>query len=308
MESVITVNVPRKNPSAGEIAPKLRRLPVNKLNDLTAKEWIPETVSVWVQKGLGQGHEHAQIERQHPAPFSFQDVARLVRFFSKVGETILDPFSGVGSTLKAAAIEGRRGIGIELNKKYVDLAKVRLKTELNGASQNARLQKLMCGDARNLIDKITANSVKLVVTSPPYWSILHKQDHKAKQERISNGLDTQYSDDFLDLGNIPRYEDFLETLADTLAQTRRCLVDGGYMCLVIGDFRHKSRYYMFHADIARAMEQRGFALKGIKVLYQRHKRVFPYGYPYSYVPNLHHQYIVILEKICTGIASITATH
>ena len=34
----------------------------------------------------------------------------------------------------------------------------------------------------------------------------------------------------------------------------------------------------------------------LTVLYQRHKRVFPYGYPYSYVPNLHHQYIVILAR------------
>lgn len=53
---------------------------------------------------------------------------------------------------------------------------------------------------------------------------------------------------------------------------------------------------MFHADIAAAMEARGFTLKGIKILYQTHKRIFPYGFPYCYVPNLHHQYIVILEK------------
>jgi DNA modification methylase len=291
------MNVPTKSESKDAKFDRVsRRPPINKLNDLTAKEWIPETVSVWIQKGLGQGHEHAQIERQHPAPFSFQDVARLIRFFSKAGDTVLDPFVGVGSTLKAAAIEGRLGIGIELNKKYADLARTRLKTELNGLFSNAASQKVLCGDARKLLKTIPPNSVKLVVTSPPYWNILHKQDHKAKQERVSNGLDTQYSTDKADLGNIERYQDFLTALADTLALTKTSLVRGGYMCLVIGDFRHKSRYYMFHADIARAMEERGFKLKGIKILYQRHKRVFPYGYPYSYVPNLHHQYIVILEK------------
>src|SRR5229473_4686699 len=64
-------------------------------------------------------------------------------------------------------------------------------------------------------------------------------------------------------------------LADTLALSRECLSDGGHMCIVVGDFRHKARYYMFHADIAHAMESRGFTLKGIKILYQRHKRVFP---------------------------------
>jgi DNA modification methylase len=269
---------------------------VNRLNDLTAKEWIPETVSVWIQKGLGNGHAHAQIERQHPAPFSFQDVGRLIRFFTKAGELVLDPFVGVGSTLKAAAIEGRRGIGVELNKKYVELARLRLKTELADEPKACLEQRVIRGDARLVIPKIPADSVRLVVTSPPYWNILHKQDHKARQERIAHGLDTQYSLDHDDLGNIEDYSAFLKALADTLALTRQCLTDGGHLCLVVGDFRQKSRYFMFHADIAREMEARGFTLKGIKILYQRHKRVFPYGYPYSYVPNLHHQYIVILAK------------
>lgn len=284
------------NGTAVRLTPKAKAKPVNRLNDLSAKEWIPETVSVWIQRGLGKAHAHAEIERQHPAPFSFQDVARLVRFFSKAGETVLDPFLGVGSTLKAAAVEGRKGVGIELNKKYADLARVRLKTELSDDPGICRDQKVIRGDARVEIPKLVPNSVKVVVTSPPYWTILHKQDHKAFQERISLGLDTQYSRDSADLGNVETYPAFLSALADTLALTRTCLVEGGHMCLVVGDFRQKSRYFMLHADIAREMEARGFTLKGIKVLYQRHKRVFPYGFPYSYVPNLHHQYIVILAK------------
>jgi len=273
----------------------VRRPPVNNLNDLSAKEWIPETVSVWNQKGLGKSHKDTEIERQHPAPFSFQDVSRLIRFFSKSGETILDPFLGVGSSLKAAALEGRKGIGIELNRKYADLARLRMDVELPDASM-AREQQIINGDARRVIPELKRDSVKLVVTSPPYWNILQKIDHKVRQERVVNGLDTQYSDEADDLGNISDYSEFLITLADTLALTRKCLVDKGHVCAIVGDFRHKSKYYMFHADLGREMEARGFKLKGITILYQRHKRVFPYGYPYSYVPNLHHQYIVILEK------------
>jgi DNA modification methylase len=294
--------LPRKSkgqPTAADSDTKARRRPavVNRLNDLTAKEWIPETVSVWIQRGLGKAHDHAQIERQHPAPFSFQDVARLIRFFTKAGETVLDPFVGVGSTLKAAAIEGRCGIGIELNTKYADLSRVRLETELQDYPISVRNQRIFCGDARNVIPTLPPACVKLVVTSPPYWNILHKQDHKARQERLANGLDTQYStDDPNDLGNIDTYPKFLTAVVETLALTRNCLVDGGYLCAVVGDFRDKSRYIMFHADLARELETRGFTLKGIKVLYQKHKRVFPYGFPYSYVPNLHHQYIVILAK------------
>ncbi len=289
---------PRRAVKAAEVKGKKRNgaKPVNRLNDLSAKEWIPETVSVWVQRGLGKSHEHAQIERQHPAPFSFQDVARLIRFFTKAGECVLDPFVGVGSTLKAAAVEGRRGIGIELNKKYADLARIRLETELEGDQPFRSEQIVIHSDARLAIPKLDENSVKLVVTSPPYWNILHKEDHKARQERVAHGLDTRYSNNAADLGNIKTYPEFLGVLSDTLALTRSCLVEGGHLCIVVGDFRQKSQYVMFHADIAEEMQKRGFTLKGITVLYQRHKRIFPYGFPYSYVPNLHHQYIVILAK------------
>jgi DNA modification methylase len=275
---------------------KPKRALINKLNDLEAKQWIPETVSVWVQRGLGKGHEHAQIERQHPAPFSFQDIARLVRFFTKAGETVLDPFVGIGSTLKAAALEGRYGIGIELNKKYAKLAKQRLSDEIDQSVLLSNPQQVIQGDARKALSTIKKDSVKLVVTSPPYWNILHKTDHKTKQERVAHKLDTQYSDDPADLGNIRDYSAFVSELGNILALTRDCLMAGGHLCLVVGDFRHKSNYFMFHADIAREMEIHGFTLKGIKILYQKHKRVFPYGFPYSYVPNMHHQYIVILAK------------
>ena len=53
---------------------------------------------------------------------------------------------------------------------------------------------------------------------------------------------------------------------------------------------------MFHADLAQRLEKIGYQSKGLTVLYQRHKRVFPYGYPYAYVPNIHNQFILILQK------------
>ncbi len=273
-----------------------KRPAVNKLNNLSSKEWIAETVSVWIQKGLGKNHEEAQIEREHPAPFSYQDIARLIRFFTKPGQTVLDPFVGVGSTLKAAALEGRPGIGIELNPKYASLAKKRLQKEVQDGPGVCRDQVVMVGDAAKILPQIPPASVRLVVTSPPYWNILHKKDHKVQQERLSNGLDSKYSNHPDDLGNIAKYEDFLVRAADVLELCRRSIDSGGHMCVVVGDFRDKAKYHMFHADLARSMEQRGFTLKGVTILYQNHKRVFPYGYPYAYVPNLHHQYIIILRK------------
>jgi DNA modification methylase/transcriptional regulator with XRE-family HTH domain len=270
--------------------------PRNALNDLTSTEWIPETISVWTQRGLGAGHADAQIERQHPAPFSFTDVARLIRFFSKPGDLVLDPFSGIGSTLKACALEGRRGVGIELNPRYAQLTRERLKREVMMDKGPITEQDILEGDARLVLQTLDDDSVDFIVTSPPYWNILHKEDHKAKQERKERDLDTRYSDDPRDLGNVKDYEAFLGELTSILAQCGQVLKRKKYLAIIVSDFRDKSKFIMFHADLAHALEQHNFGLRGIKVLYQRHKRIFPYGYPYAYVPNIHHQYILILQN------------
>ena len=272
--------------------------PRNKLNDLTAKEWLPETVSVWRQKGLGAKHPDTAIERQHPAPFSFTDIARIVRFFTKSGDTVLDPFVGIGSTLKAAATEGRVGIGIELSPDFAALARQRMETETTASLFPSPPQTVLQGDARTILKSVPDDSVDLVVTSPPYWNILHKKDHKVRQERDAKGLATRYShDDPLDLGNIASYEEFLKELTSILKDCGRVLRHNNYMCVVVGDFRDGGRYHMFHADLASALEQKtDLVVKGLTILYQPHKRVFPYGYPAAFVPNLHHQYIIVLRN------------
>lgn len=274
-----------------------KRIIVNKLNDLQASEWIPETVSVYVQKGLGRGHEDTKIEIQHPAPYSFQDVGRLIRFFTKKGQKVLDPFVGVGSTLKACAIDGREGVGIELVKKYADLSKQRLEKEVQANLFSNVLQRIILGDALMEVEKMRDDEFDFIVTSPPYWNILTKKaDHKVKQERVAHKLDTKYSDDKRDLGNIDSYDHFVNVLSNFFNSCSRILKPKKYLAIVVSDFRNKDKYHMFHSDLASKLEAGNFALKGITILYQRHKKIFPYGYPYAYVPNIHHQYILILQN------------
>jgi site-specific DNA-methyltransferase (adenine-specific) len=64
--------------------------------------------------------------RQHPAPFPFELADRLVRMFSFVGDTVLDPFVGTGTTLVAAAGAGRNAVGVEIDPAYARLARERL--------------------------------------------------------------------------------------------------------------------------------------------------------------------------------------
>lgn len=270
--------------------------PKNKLNELTAAEWITRTVSVFVQKGLGSGSKEAKFEKLHPAPYSFTDVTRFVEFFTKTNGNVLDPFGGVGSSAKAAALIGRRCTSVEISPYFFEVSKERIAAEIPEEKQG--LVTILNGDIRDKKNDIADEEYDLVLTSPPYWSILNKVDHKAKQERVDNGVLHNYGDNKGDLANIENYDEFLEVLAKIFDDLSVKVRAGGHAVIIVGDFRHKSKYYMFHADLARRMEEMGgWMLKGVKIMYQKHKRVFPYGYPYSYVPNLHHQYAMIFQKV-----------
>lgn len=94
-----------------------------------------------------EADEHQQMFRQlwddingepqteHPAPYPAELAARLIRMFSFVGDTILDPFAGTGSTAVAASRWGRDSVSIELEPEYVDIAERRL-NEARGTLTN----------------------------------------------------------------------------------------------------------------------------------------------------------------------------
>jgi DNA modification methylase len=63
---------------------------------------------------------------KHPAPYPVEFAERLVRMFSFVGDTVLDPFMGTGSTNIACARWGRNSIGIEVDPKYFEMARHRI--------------------------------------------------------------------------------------------------------------------------------------------------------------------------------------
>ena len=273
----------------------------NTLNDLTGKEWLPETKSYFYQKGLGAEHKDAQIERQHPAPFSFQDIEKLISFFTKRGMSVLDPFGGVGSTAKACALLGRVCTSIELSAKYHTLSIERLETEVGSGTSNAH--HFINGDSCTLLPTIADNSFDFIVTSPPYWGILNKQDQKVKKERVAHHLDTKYSEDNRDLGNVADYAQFLDILCNNVfMQCARVLRTGKYMAIIVSDFRDKQSFVSFHSDLIQRLNGAQIStgetlyLQGVKILIQNHKSLLPYGYPFSYVENIHHQYVLIFQK------------
>jgi site-specific DNA-methyltransferase (adenine-specific) len=92
-------------------------------SDITKKEFMEWTNGVW--NFMGESKKRVG----HPAPFPVELPRRCIKLFSFIGDTILDPFLGSGSTLLACLQTGREGIGVDIDKKYCELAKRRLLTE-----------------------------------------------------------------------------------------------------------------------------------------------------------------------------------
>jgi len=78
--------------------------------------------------------------RQHPAPFPLELANRLIRMFSFVGDTVLDPFTGTGTTMLAAMKTGRNSIGVEIEPRYVEIARRNLEIESKDMFQATTLE------------------------------------------------------------------------------------------------------------------------------------------------------------------------
>lgn len=87
------------------------------ISDENHKQWFQ---SIW--SGLT-----GASTRNHPAPYPEELAERLVRMFSFVGDTVLDPFMGTGTTTVAAAKWGRHSIGVEIDPHYFEMAEKRIR-------------------------------------------------------------------------------------------------------------------------------------------------------------------------------------
>jgi DNA modification methylase len=83
---------------------------VKEQSKLTKEEWVAYTKGIWF---IGPDRNS-----KHPATFPIEIPLRLIKMYSFIGETVLDPFAGTGTTIVASVMLDRKGVGYELNREY----------------------------------------------------------------------------------------------------------------------------------------------------------------------------------------------
>ncbi len=101
----------------------------SKIDKRDFNEWFRQ---IWTLTGVST--------KNHPAPFPSELAYRLVRMFSFVGDVVLDPFNGSGTTMLAAMKCGRNSIGIEIDREYCTMAARKLQQQNSDMFCDARLE------------------------------------------------------------------------------------------------------------------------------------------------------------------------
>ena len=292
--------------------------PANQLNELPGEEWLYFTKSVLATAYPSElGHAARKAHGANKPP---RLMARLIEFFSRTGELVLDPFAGVGGTLLGAAIARgpRRAIGIELDPRWAavyetvvrDLAAERdgtgpILTDLGATDPGgprgfdpAGLE-LRVGDALALLPAIADGSIDFIATDPPYNIQLPLTMAGGALAETHANRRTDYamiSELPADLANAPDYPTFLDRMEAVFAEMARVLRTGRYAVVIVRDAYQDGRYQFVGADLAARASNQGLTPKGDIVWHQAGTRLRPYGYPRAFVPNIVHQHIVVFRR------------
>lgn len=280
-------------------------------NGLTSKEWTLLSKNVVNEDDLfnpvwndlsSPRNEH---QKEHGAVFPVKLAERLIMMYSKEGDTVFDPFLGIGSTAVAAHLHGRNAAGIELNPKFFGIANNWIAEEC-GLFDPGFKYEIYNDDCRNMLKYYQKNSIQLTVTSPPYANFIQRSvEDRTKTHKTSiialenNSTVKQYSEKDNDFGNLP-YDDFIEGIKGILKSNLEITLPGGYSAWVVKDYRDTKNnipYIPFHSDLARAGEEVGWLYHDLIIWDQTAQRsLVLLGYPSVLYTNQNCSFIVVFRK------------
>lgn len=272
------------------------KCPQGAVNCLSEREWLRNQVPIWWfgARELNTKFD-LQSRQQHPAISPSALARRVIKNYSHANDTVLDPFSGVGTTLYAAQVLRRNCVGLELNSKFAKFTERRLNLKNDDhcttTTSSHRLASWgnhihqVCTDSKNLLNYLPPGSVDLVFTSPPYWDLL-KQRPSKRNIKGQKHLKKNYSDDHADLSNAPTLKAFMGYIKDIFANVHKVLKPGSRCVINTGDYRRQGEYISLSNLYLQVFQQLGFELKNVIIWDRRNEYdIGIFSYPRNFIVN-----------------------
>ncbi len=271
----------------------------NRLNDLNGGEWtffLNSVVNTRYSTGGEEGYAH-HIRKIHPSPKPPQLMKQIIEFFTKENEIVFDYFMGVGGSLLGSSLSNRRAIGIDLSDKFINAYKeandyLNLKEQITIQADSIEFLK------QNQLQKYLNNEeLSLILIDPPYGDMLSRPKTGEAVKKGGDTSGTPFTDSELDLGNMT-WDNFLKIFNESIINSMKYLKNKGHIVIFIKDLQPKDKELnLLHADIIRDLNTiDNLKYLGTKIWADQSVNLYPYGYPFSYVSNQIHQYIMIFRK------------
>jgi len=268
----------------------------NALNELTGREWTFFLNSVWVKAYPPVADRCGfDLRKIHPCPKPPLLMRDIILFFTKREQWILDPFAGVGGTLLGASLcdPPRKAVGVDLNPAYVSAYKDVCKAE------GLKPQKILCCDAKDMIElpDVRDRQFDLILTDPPYSDLMNRPKNGHKKKLYGRSDATPFSSLPNDLGNLC-YDDFLTELCEILTIGVSRLKNKKYLVVFCRDLQPtRERPCLLHADLIETIRKiPGMMYRGMRIWHDQAVDLYPFGYPYAFVMNQMHQYVLVFRK------------
>lgn len=248
---------------------------------MTPKEWLKSQLGVWQFFYEGRDIRDKSV---HPATFPISLAKQVIKLLSHQGELVVDPFIGSGTTMVAAQDLDRNCVGFDLQERYAELANSRVNTK---NMFNKTRQIAVCEDARNIGNLLERESVKLILTSPPYANLLNrKRKNKSRRHRNNGQLGKveQYSQDPRDLGTLD-IESYSKQMGDIFQSLLPLLKPKGHCVINVPDMWWENRRITIHVALIEELRKRGYELRNV-IIWDRTNLVNQigiFGWPSNYI-------------------------
>ena len=271
----------------------------NPLNNLSGGDWLNFTTSVFSTFYTTNGKDSYahDIRKIHPSPKPPQLMKEIIEFFTKENELVFDYFMGVGGSLLGAGLCNRKAIGIDLNEKYIETYK-------NAAKEiGVDIFSTKCGDCLEILNNekemeslLSDEKISLVLIDPPYANMMSKEKTGGDIAVYGNKA-TPFTNDERDFGNLSQTA-FFDSLKQSVELVLPYIKKHGYIVIFIKDLQpNKKELNLLHADIIKKINEiPNLNYKGLRIWADRSAKLFPYGYPFSFVAKQIHQYILVFRK------------
>ena len=231
-------------------------------------------------------------------------IIELLLSYGQNAKHIIDPFVGVGSTINASTILKKLATGIDINENWKTIYYQVCK------DNNLPIENFIIGDAMNEVKRLPKNFYDCLITDIPYFSMDKLKKTRGRFSKAGEQSKDKLKSSLNTFNTLPEpsYDEWLILLRNVFTDAMTTLKSNSKIIIFIGNMyrnfekitngkkRKNGEYLLLSSQVSDLMIEIGFQQVNELIWVDTGKKLGIYGYPFTWIPSLIDQRILIFEK------------